>query len=163
MALAALAALALLATCTVSPQPGPIVAGEVVPELEGRSFRQFDPSKDGSPRRAVVLDFSDGMRLWAQYAEGDSAVHEWEIYSEDVSVGVSGGVATLTMVAPRSRRTFPSPCENCIPTHRVSVSVRDVLRHDEVAFRLNDPDGVLPSPFPVFGAWTRFIEDEIFE
>lgn len=107
-----------------------------------------------------MLDFSNGMSLWAQYAVGNEAVHEWEIYSEDVSVEISGGVATLTMVAPRSRREFPSQCENCIPTGSVSVSVRDVLRPEEIRFRLNDPGGVLPPPFPVFTTWTRFIEDE---
>ena len=53
-----------------------------------------------------MLDFHNGMRLWAQYAVGNEAVHEWVIYSEDVSVEISGGVATLTMVSPRSRREF---------------------------------------------------------
>ena len=28
----------------------------IVAELEGRSFRQFSPSIDGSPRRGVILD-----------------------------------------------------------------------------------------------------------
>ena len=150
----------MLAACTVSPGPDPISPEEVIQELEGRSFRQFDPSRDGSPRRAVVLDFSNGMSLWAQYAVGNEAVHEWEIYSEDVSVETNGGVATITMVAPRSRREFPSQCENCIPTDGVSVSVRNVLRHEEIEIRLNDPAGVLPSPFPVFDTWTEFREDE---
>ena len=45
----------------------------------------------------------------------------------------------------------------------MSVSVRDFLRREAIAFRLNDPGGVLPSPFPVFDTWTRFIEDEIVE
>ena len=107
-----------------------------------------------------MLDFSNGMSLWAQYAVGNEAVHEWEIYSEEVSVEINGGVATLTMVAPRSRREFPSACANCIPTAGVSVSVRDVLRPEEIRFRLNDPGGVLPPPFPVFATWTRFNEDE---
>ena len=157
-----LAAGAVLGACTVSHQPDPVAPEDVMSELEGRSFRQFDPSVDGSPRRAIVLDFSNGISIWAQYAEGDSAVHEWEIYSEDVSVQVDGGVATLSMVAPGSRREVPleSQCEDCIRTDGVSVSVRDVLRREEIAFRLNDPHGVLPSPFPVFDTWTRFIEDE---
>ena len=156
----ALAAIAVLAACTVPREPDPIAAEEVISELEGRSFRQFDPSLDRSPRKAVVLDFSDGMSLWAQNAEGDSAVHEWEIYSEHVSVQVEGGVATLSMVAPGSRREFPSRCENCIRTGGVSVSVRNVASREEIEFRLNDPHGVLPSPFPVFDTWTRFREDE---
>ncbi len=43
-------------------------------ELEGRSFRQFQPSKDGSPRKAVILDFSSGIGLWAQYAQDGHAI-----------------------------------------------------------------------------------------
>ena len=27
-----------------------------------------------------------------------------------------------------------------------------------IAFRLNDPEGVLPEPFPIFGSWTVFEE-----
>lgn len=156
----ALAAGAVLGACTVSHQPDQIAPEEVISELEGRSFRQFDPSLDGSPRKAVVLDFSDGMSLWAQYAEGDYAVHEWEIYAGDVFVQVSGGVATVSMVAPGSRRELPARCENCIRTDGVSVSVRNVSSREEIEFRLNDPDGVLPSPFPVFDTWTRFREDQ---
>ena len=38
----------------------------------------------------------------------------------------------------------------------VSVSVRNVFDPDRIAFRLNDPDGVLPLPFPVFARWTEF-------
>ena len=156
--LVALVAVLALTTCS-SAGGDRIVAEDVIQELEGRSFRQFDPSVDGSPRKAVVLDFSNGMSLWAQYAE-DVATHEWEIYSREVRVEVSGNVATITMVDPRSRQMFPSQCESCIPTDGVSVSVRDYRRRDEIAFRLNDPQGVLPTPFPVFGTWTRFHEDE---
>ena len=47
--------------------------------LDNRSFRQLLPSKDASPRKAVVLDFFDGIRVWAQYAEKRHAVNEWEI------------------------------------------------------------------------------------
>ena len=156
----ALAAMAVLAACTVPREPDPIAAEDVIAELEGRSFRQFDPSLDGSPRKAVVLDFSNGMSLWAQYAEGDRAVHEWEIRAEEVSVQVDGGGATLSMVAPGSRRELPARCENCIRSDGVSVSVRNVSSREEIEFRLNDPHGVLPSPFPVFDTWTRFREDQ---
>ena len=155
----ALLAVLALTSCNFS-RGDQIVAEDVIQELEGRSFRQFDPSVDGRPRKAVVLDFSNGMSLWAQYAE-DVPSHEWEIYSREVLVEVIGNVATFTMVDPRSRQQFPSQCELCIPTDGVSVSVRGVLRSDEIAFRLNDPKGVLPPPFPVFGTWTRFDEDEL--
>jgi hypothetical protein len=153
--------IAVLALTTCSFSSGDqIVAEDVIQELEGRSFRQFDPSVDGRPRKAVVLDFSNGISLWAQYAE-DVPSHEWEIYSKGVLVEVYGNVATFTMVDPRSRQLFPSECESCIPTGGVSVSVRDILRGDEITFRLNDPQGILPPPFPVFGTWTSFDEDEV--
>ena len=32
-----------------------------------------------------------------------------------------------------------------------------------MSFRLNDPNGILPDPFPVFGSWTRFQEDIYYE
>ena len=42
---------------------------EIKVALENRSFRQFDPDDiDASPRKAVILDFFDGVRLWAQYS-----------------------------------------------------------------------------------------------
>ena len=49
-------------------------------ELEDRSFRQFDPSKDANKRKAVILDFFDGVRLWAQYAEGNTALSEGRFF-----------------------------------------------------------------------------------
>ncbi|WP_419165155.1 hypothetical protein [Candidatus Palauibacter sp.] len=42
-------------------------------------------------------------------------------------------------------------------------AVRDVFDEEWIRFRVNDPDGALPSPFPVFTSWTRFREDEIFD
>ena len=48
-------------------------------ELRDRSFRQFEPSKDASPRKGVILDFSGRVRIWAQYAEDRRVVNEWEI------------------------------------------------------------------------------------
>ena len=38
----------------------------VVAELEGRSFRQFHGSLDGSPRRGVLLDIRSDLVIWAQ-------------------------------------------------------------------------------------------------
>jgi hypothetical protein len=35
----------------------------VVAELQGRSFRQFDPHVDGDPRKGVILDFYEGISL----------------------------------------------------------------------------------------------------
>ncbi len=69
-------------------------------------------------------------------------------------------MVTLYPVAPRTRQQFPTECVACIDVTSVSVSVRNVFDPDRIAFRLNDPDGVLPLPFPVFAQWTEFREDE---
>ena len=66
-------------------------------------------------------------------------------------------------LAPNSERTLTEPCADCIPSDSFSISIRNALDKAEIEFRLNDPDGILPSPFPVFTSWTRFTEDEYFE
>lgn len=141
-------------------------AERIMTELEDRSFRQFDPDRDAERRKGVVLDFFDGVTLRAQYAEDGYAVSEWEIASNDYRVearGDDGGEVTISFVAPTSRQQFPEACADCIETSGVSISIRNVLDADRIRFRVNDPNGVLPSPFPVFGSWTRFEEDEYFD
>ena len=56
-------------------------------------------------------------------------------------------------------QTIPTQCDNCIATEGASLSIRDVFDSAKISLKLNDPDGVLPSPFPVFKSWTRFSED----
>ena len=133
-------------------------------ELEGRSFRQFEPSVDATRRKGVILDFHDGIRVWAQYAEDGYAIEEWEIRADSYRVEstADGPGIVLILEGVTSERQFPDRCSDCIPAAGVSVSVRDVLDSDRIAFRIDDPNNVLPSPFPVFDSWTRFSEDEIF-
>ena len=137
----------------------------VTAELEGRSFRQFHPSVDANPGRGVILDFHDGFSMWAQYARDGRAVHEWEITADGYRVEWSGNASELVLVPadPTSMQQFPDRCSDCIPTSDVSISVRHLFDSDDIVFRINDPDRVLPSPFPVFTSWTRFDEDEYFE
>ena len=131
-------------------------------ELADRSFRQFDPHVDGDPRKGVVLDFFGPLSLWAQYAEGGHALNEWEIIADDYRVErtVAAREVRLFLVSPRTRQLLPSECENCIDVTGVTISVRNVLDPEKIAFRIEDPHGVLPRPFPVFTEWTRFQEDE---
>ena len=131
-------------------------------ELHGRSFRKFDPDVDASSRRGVILKFSaDGqISLWAQYAQDGHAIHEWEIVSQDHLAERRGNELVIHLNAPSSTRQFPDPCEDCIETRNVSIRARNVSERERIAFRLDDPDGVLPSPFPMFESWTRFSEDE---
>ena len=138
---------------------------EIKASLNDRSFRQFSPSKDASPRRSVILDFFDGLEVWSQYAEDNHAVSEWRISSADYRIESSGDLSEMTIyfIDPNSAQTFPTQCENCITGDGFSISIRDVFYEDSIAFRLNDPDNVLPLPFPVFDAWTMFSEDEYFD
>ena len=157
--------LLLALSCSDSP-PEPLPEEDearLKQDLHDRSFRQFEPSRDAEQRKAVILEFFGGMTLWAQYAEGEYAVNEWEISSQDYRILKSGASEyELQFVDPASRQQIPSECEDCIPLSGVSVSVR-ALDSDQVSFKINDPKGILPPPFPVFSSWTMFLEDEYFE
>ena len=81
----------ILFSCANLLQPVDREEAQVVKaELRGRSFRQFDPSRNANKRKAVILDFFSGVGLWAQYAEGNTALSEWEILADDYSVEKSG-------------------------------------------------------------------------
>ena len=143
---------------------GEVEAAEIKAVLNDRSFRQFDPHVDASPRKGVILDFFNGVSLWAQYAEGNYAINEWEIRADDYRVeqASDGSEIRIYFIEPSSTRILPDRCENCIETVGTSISIRNVFDSDRIAFKLNDPDNSLPSPFPVFQSWTKFREDEIF-
>ena len=151
-------------TSPVPAQPAPTSEEErIKAELRDRSFRQFVPSVDADPRRGVILGFFGPMTIWAQYAEGDHALNEWEIAADDYRVELHGDASeiTLHLDQPRSAQGLPTRCDDCVPTKDVSLSIRNVYDSERIEFRLNDPEGVLPAPFPVFGSWTRFVEDEL--
>lgn len=155
----------LLALSCSGPPSGPLPAAEearIKEELHDRSFRQFKPSRDSDPRKAVIIEFFDGITLWAQYAEGEYAVNEWEIASQDYRILHRGGFEyEFVFVGPKSRQQIPTECKDCIELSGVSVSVRGLDR-GEVSFKINDPEGLLPLPFPVFNSWTRFQQDEYY-
>ena len=134
-------------------------------ELGGRSFRQFEPSRDASPRKGVILGFFNGIRLWAQCAEDGHAKYEWEIYSTGYRIESRGGGSEFEVlfVSPKSMQGFPIECENCIETLGLSISIRDIFDGERISFKVNDPEGDLPLPFPVFDGWSNFEEDEYFE
>ena len=160
------AALLLASSCG---EDDPVQPVQIKAALQDRSFRQFDPSLDASPRKGIVLGFSDGVSLWAQYSSDGHAVSEWEISAADYRLEKAGGAKfqdaeyVIHFEDPESRQEFPDKCDDCIPTKDLSISVRSVLDSDRISFKLNDPRSSLPSPFPVFESWTRFREDEILE
>ncbi len=140
---------------------------QVKSELKDRSFRQFAPSKDAMKRKGVILDFFDGegqiINLWAQYAEGDTALKEWEIFAKDYRVEKAGSEYRIYFQEPRSRQILPNECNNCLETEGISISIRNLYNSEKIQFKLNDEDGILPSPFPVFKSWTNFNEDVYFD
>ena len=142
-----------------------VEAAEIKVVLNDRSFRQFDPHVDASPRKGVILDFFNGVSLWAQYAEGNYAINEWEIRADDYRAerASDGSEIRIYFIEPHSRRILPTRCENCIETAGISISIRNVFDSDRIAFKLNDPDNSLPLPSPVFQSWTKFREDEYFD
>ena len=136
-------------------------------ELEDRSFRQFAPSLGATKRKGVIIDFFDSERkiisLWAQYAEGDTAKNEWEIFASDYRVEKGGSEYRLFFENPQSEQLLPNRCENCIKSEGVSISIRNLFDEDKIEFKINDKDNNLTIPFPVFSSWTRFSEDEYFD
>ena len=138
---------------------------EIKVVLNDRSFRQFDPDVDASPRKGVILDFFNGISLWAQYAEGNYAIHEWEAHANDYRVerATNDSEIRIHFIQPSTQRILPDQCENCIETAGISISIRNVFDSKRINFKLNDPDNSLPSPFPVFQSWTKFREDEYFD
>ena len=138
-------------------------------KLEDRSFRQFIPSVDASPRKGVILDFFRGIRLWAQYSRDGRAQNEWEIAAQDYHIEKGRNFKfgnpeyVIHFLQPLSAREFPARCDNCIQTEDFSVSVRNLFDGSKISFKVNDPGQSLPPPFPVFETWTRFKEDEYFD
>ena len=45
---------------------------------------------------------------------------------------------------------LPTRCDDCIPNVGVSTSIREVFDSSKISFKLNDPNGILLPPFPVF-------------
>lgn len=149
----------------------PVDAAEeekVKTELKDRSFRQFDPNRDADKRKGVIIDFFDDfegnvINLWGQYAEGGHALKEWEIFAKDYRVEKGGSEYRLYFEDPHSHQNLPSVCDDCIETKGVSISIRNLYDRDKIEFKINDENGSLPSPFPVFKSWTNFREDELFD
>ena len=138
-------------------------AERIKAELTGRSFRQFDPSRDAKKRKGVILDFFRGVGLWAQYAEGNTALSEWEILADDYSIEQAGSEYRIYFDAPRSVQILPTQCDDCIGTSGISISIRNLFDSQKIRFKLNIDNKDFPRPFPIFESWTKFDEDEYFD
>ena len=154
----------MLSSCLNPLQPVSMQEEEQVKAaLKGRSFRQFDPSKDARKRKGVILDFFSGVSLWAQYAEGNTALSEWEILADDYRLEKAGSEYRIYFDVPRSVQILPTQCDNCIETSGVSISVRNLFDSKRIRFKLNIDNDNFPRPFPIFESWTKFSEDEYFD
>ncbi len=154
----------MLSSCVNTPLQ-PISSEEeqqIKAELNDRSFRQFDPSKDADKRKGVIIDFFDGVSLWAQYAEGMYALNEWEISADDYRIEKAGSEYRLYFQTPHSTQTLPTQCENCIETAGISISIQNLFDSEKIRFKLNINNDNFPRPFPIFESWTKFNEDEYF-
>ena len=102
---------------------------EIKAALNDRSFRQFEPDIDASPRKGVILDFFNGISLWAQYSEGNYAINEWEVRADDYRIEQAGDGSEIRIyfIEPSSTRILPNRCENCIETAGISISIRNVF------------------------------------
>ena len=154
-----------IAACLGGPSPKPVTLAEkaeVMFALQDRSFRSFYPFKDAEKRKGIILDFFGPVGLWAQYAVGKRAIDEWEIGAEEYRIEKHGHISEVTthLEGAMTQRNLPDECENCIPTAGVSISIRNLFDSDKITFKVNDPNAILPSPFPIFKDWTRFTEDE---
>ena len=154
-----------ITACISSTPPRPVTLAEeaeVMAALQDRSFRAFHPSKDAEKRKGLILDLFGPVGLWAQYAVGKRAIDEWEIGAHEYRIEKHGDISEVTihLEGAMTQRNLPDECDNCIPTAGVSISIRNLFDSDRITFRVNDPNGILPSPFPIFKSWTRFTEDE---
>ena len=141
------------------------IEDRILKELEDRSFRQFEPSVDASPRKGVVLNFSGRVGVWAQYSVANRAINEWEIVATDHRIEWNDSFSEVTVHfdEPQFLQILPTECDDCIQVTGFSLSIRDLFNSEKISFKLNAPGDVLPPPFPIFTSWTRFREDEYFE
>ena len=154
-----------ITACISSTPPRPVTLAEeaeVMAALQDRSFRAFHPSKDAEKRKGLILDFFGPVGLWAQYAVGKRAIDEWEIGAHEYRIEKHGDISEVTihLEGAMTQRNLPDECDNCIPTAGVSISIRNLFDSDQITLKVNDPNAILPSPFPIFKDWTRFTEDE---
>jgi hypothetical protein len=135
-------------------------SAEVTSHLDGRVFRQFDPSRTADTRKAIVIDFNDGLALRAQHFEGGAAVDEWSVSQSYYWIEKAHGhpVYRFDFRDPTVERQVPEGGDSVIVTG-LTILVRDYFKKDEIQFALLDSLAHLPPPFPVFDQWTRFVED----
>ncbi len=173
------AAFLLLATISVSACKNPVAwedyvwrfvslqdAAQVTAHMESRVFWQFDGARDAEHRKGIELDFHSGLALRALYYRNGDLVDDWKVFHEYYWIEKAHGqpIYRFDFRNPTVQRTLPRECEDCIDTAGLIILVRDYGRKDKIQFSLADSladrDGRLPSPFPVFRSWTRFVEDD---
>jgi len=141
----------------VSPQD----AARIRAYLDGRVFRQSDPSRNAETRKSIVIDFNHGLTMRGQYIKGGNIIDDWSVRQDVYWMEKAHGepVYRFEWRSPTVRRLLPEECEDCIDTSGLTILVRDYHKRDGILFALWDSAGLVPSPLPVFDGWTRFAED----
>ena len=157
--------LLIFTTCSEEPdQPfTETEVNEIKRALEKRMFRQFVPYDKNAPRRkSVAMFLDDGITMWVQYSEYGYGMILWTITSTDYRIEQTQDDSELRLyfIEPHTERQYPDPCNDCIDTTGVSISVRNVFEKNTIEFKINDPDKSLPPPMPIFTSWTRYEEDQ---
>lgn len=131
--------------------------------MNGRVFRQSDPSADAVERKTVEIDFrGGGLAVRAQQLEGGQVVAEWSVSGPVywIEKAVEQAIHKLHIRNGVVERTRPEECTDCIDVRGMSVLIRRYHLDDDMRFVLWDSIGHLPPPFPVFQSWTSFEEIE---
>ncbi len=134
--------------------------------MNNRSFRQFSPGVDASPRKGVVISFfsreDSKLSLWAQFAEGNVAISEWEIKATayEVLKNRDSEIYKFKFKGITTEQMLPNKCADCIPVDTISLLVQNPSDAEQIRFRI-ETNADLPSPYPIFTSWTKFSEDLI--
>ncbi|MCY3808267.1 MAG: hypothetical protein OXG58_02330 [Gemmatimonadetes bacterium] len=131
--------------------------------MNGRAFRQSDPSADAVHRKTVEIDFRRGeLAVRARQLEGGQVVAEWSVSGPVywIEKAVEDAIHKLHIRNGVVERTHPEECTDCIDVRGMSVLIHRYHLDDELRFALWDSIGHLPAPFPVFQSWTSFEEIE---
>ena len=131
--------------------------------MNGRVFRQSDPSADAMQRKTVEIRFrGGGLAVKAQQLEGGQVVAEWSVSGPGywIEKAVDQAIHKLHISGAVVERTRPEGCTDCIDVRGMSVLIHRYHLDDDLKFALWDSIGHLPPPFPVFESWTSFEEIE---
>lgn len=139
-------------------------AAQVSAHLKSRVFWQRDGPGDARSLKRIVIDFRDGLSVEARHSVGGEVVDEWKVFQNDyywIERAHGHPIYRFDFTRPTVERLVPEDGGDPVDPEGLMILVRDYGRNEEIRFALQDSAGALPSPFPVFERWTRFVEDDV--